>query len=78
MSVNNEATADTIKLELPRLDSREFAYQGVFQRTGLRRRDQINKVIDANNKMKYRAGEIDFVIREALNKSILDLSEHAK
>ena len=47
MSVNNEATADTIKLELARLDSREFAYQGIFQRTGLRRRDQINKVIDA-------------------------------
>ena len=47
MSVNNETTADTIKLELARLDSREFAYQGVFQRTGLRRRDQINKVIDA-------------------------------
>ena len=43
----NETTADTIKLELARLDSREFAYQGVFQRTGLRRRDQINKVIDA-------------------------------
>lgn len=47
MSVNNETTADTVKLELARLDSREFAYQGVFQRTGLRRRDQINKVIDA-------------------------------
>ena len=47
MSVNNETTADTVKLELARLDSREFAYQGVFQRTGLRRRDQINQVIDA-------------------------------
>ena len=47
MSVDNEATADTVKLELARLDSREFAYQGVFQRTGLRRRDRINKVIDA-------------------------------
>lgn len=47
MSVDNETAADTIKLELARLDSREFAYQGVFQRTGLRRRDRINKVIDA-------------------------------
>ena len=47
MSVNNETTADTIKQQLARLNSREFAYQGVFQRTGLRRRDQINKVIDA-------------------------------
>ena len=47
MSVNNETTADTVKLELARLDSREFAYQGIFQRTGLRRRDQINQVIDA-------------------------------
>ena len=47
MSVDNETAADTIKLELARLDSREFAYQGVFQRTGLRRRDQINRVIDA-------------------------------
>ena len=47
MSVNNETTTDTIKQELARLNSREFAYQGVFQRTGLRRRDQINKVIDA-------------------------------
>ncbi len=45
-SVNNDNTAETVKLELARLDSREFAYQGVFQRTGLRRRDQINKVID--------------------------------
>ncbi|MCY4281367.1 MAG: AAA family ATPase [Gammaproteobacteria bacterium] len=47
MSVNNDAAADTIKQELARLHSREFTYQGVFQRTGLRRRDQINKVIDA-------------------------------
>ena len=46
LSVNNENTTETIKLELARLDSREFTYQGVFQRTGLRRRDQINKVVD--------------------------------
>ena len=47
MSVNNETTADTVKLELARLNSREFTYRGVFRRTGLRRRDHVNKVIDA-------------------------------
>ncbi len=46
LSVNNENTTETIKLELAKLDSKEFAYRGVFQRTGLRSRDQINKVID--------------------------------
>lgn len=46
MSTDNETVADTIRIELAKLHSREFAYQGIFQRTGLRRRDVINKAID--------------------------------
>ncbi|MBI2091780.1 MAG: ATP-binding protein [Deltaproteobacteria bacterium] len=45
-SINNENNSDTIKIELAKLHSQEFAYQGVFQKTGLRRRDIINKTID--------------------------------
>lgn len=46
LSVDNEIVFDTIKIELAKLHSKEFAYQGIFQKTGIRRRDLINKVID--------------------------------
>ena len=46
LSVDNEIIFDTIKIELAKLHSKEFAYQGIFQKTGIRRRDLINKVID--------------------------------
>lgn len=46
LSVDNEASADLIRVEMARLHSREFAYQGIFQKTGLRRRDVVNQTID--------------------------------
>lgn len=46
LSVDNETTADTIRIELARLHSQEFTYQNIFQKTGLRRRDRINETID--------------------------------
>lgn len=46
LSADNENVSDAIKIELARLHSKEFAYQGIFQKTGIRRRDLINKTID--------------------------------
>lgn len=46
ISIDNEAVSDAIKIELALLHSKEFTYQGLFQKTGIRRRDLINKVID--------------------------------
>lgn len=46
LSVDNEIVFDTIKIELAKLHSKEFAYQGIFQKTGIKRRDLINTTID--------------------------------
>ncbi len=46
LSVGNENVSDAVKIELARLNSQEFTYQGLFQRTGVRRRDIINNTID--------------------------------
>jgi predicted AAA+ superfamily ATPase len=37
--------SDVIRVALAELHSREFAYQGIFQKTGLRSRDTVNQVI---------------------------------
>lgn len=46
LSRDNENVSDVIKIELARLHSKEFAYQGIYQKTGIRRRDLINRTID--------------------------------
>lgn len=46
LSVGNENISDAVKIELAKLDSQEFTYQGLFQKTGVRRRDLINNTID--------------------------------
>lgn len=46
LSEDNNAMVDTIRIELAKLHSREFSYQGIFQKTGIRRRDIVNNVID--------------------------------
>lgn len=45
-SVNNEQLIDTVRVELAKLDSQEFSYQGIFKKAGTRRRDIVNAVID--------------------------------
>lgn len=46
LSTGNESISDAVKIELARLNSQEFTYQGLFQKTGVRRRDIINNTID--------------------------------
>lgn len=46
MSQGNDSLADTIRIELAQLHAHEFGYQGLFQKTGIRRRDIVNQVID--------------------------------
>lgn len=46
LSVDNDSVADTIRVELAQMHSQEFAYQGLFQKTGIRRRDIIKQSID--------------------------------
>jgi predicted AAA+ superfamily ATPase len=41
-----EGYEDSVRVYLAENHSREFGYQGIFQRTGLRKRDDINKVIE--------------------------------
>lgn len=46
LSKDNDNISDAVKLELAFAHSREFGYQGLFQKTGIRRRDIINRTID--------------------------------
>lgn len=46
LSEGNESAADSIRIELAELQSQEFSYQGLFRKTGLRRRDVVNRHID--------------------------------
>ncbi len=46
MSVDNNSLADTVRIELANLHSKEFAYKNIFEKTRTRRREEINKVID--------------------------------
>lgn len=46
LSAGNENISDAVKIELAKLNSQEFTYQGIFQKTGVRRRDVINNTID--------------------------------
>lgn len=46
MSHNNSNVTDIVRSYLAAAHSREFAYQGLFQRTGLRSRSSINEIID--------------------------------
>jgi predicted AAA+ superfamily ATPase len=46
LSVGNENISDAVKIELAKLNAQEFTYQGLFQKTGIRRRDIINATID--------------------------------
>lgn len=46
LSKGNDTLTDTIRVELAKLHGREFGYQGLFQKTGIRRRDVVNQVID--------------------------------
>lgn len=46
ISVGNDSISEKIKLELAELHAQEFAYQNIMNITRLRKRDEINKVID--------------------------------
>jgi hypothetical protein len=46
MSVDNDSVAEIVRLELATLNSKEFTYKYVLTKTRLKRRDEINKVID--------------------------------
>lgn len=46
ISKNNLNLMDQIIIEMANLHSQEFSYQGIFQRTGLRSREDINEHID--------------------------------
>lgn len=46
LSENNESINDTIRIELAKLHSKEFRYQAIFNKTGIRKRDIINHTID--------------------------------
>ncbi len=46
ISNENDSVSELIRIELAKIHAREFAYQGIFQRTRLRRRERINHVID--------------------------------
>lgn len=64
ISVDNEAASDTIKIELAKLHSKEFAYQGIFQKTGLRRRDIINRTVDQLINQGYLLRKKPFLLEE--------------
>ena len=46
LSYENSNYLDQITIELSKLHAKEFTYNGIFQKTGLRRRDAINHKID--------------------------------
>ena len=46
MSQDNNSLADIIRIELANLNSREFAYKNIFEKTRIKSRDAINKIID--------------------------------
>lgn len=46
ISAENDSVDELIRIELARQNAQEFAYQGIFQRTRLRRRERVNEVID--------------------------------
>lgn len=46
LSVADERLAEVVEIELADLHSREFSFQGVMSRTGVRKRDVITRVID--------------------------------
>ncbi|MBL6991700.1 MAG: ATP-binding protein [Bacteriovoracaceae bacterium] len=46
LSVDNIDLADQVRVELADLHCKEFSYQGIFQQSGIRKRDTINKTID--------------------------------
>jgi predicted AAA+ superfamily ATPase len=46
MSVDNSSVAEIVRLELAKLNSKEFTYKYVLTKTRLKRRDEFNKVID--------------------------------
>jgi predicted AAA+ superfamily ATPase len=46
MFVQGEDHSDTLRIMLAELHGKEFGYQGIFQKTGIRRREVVNKVID--------------------------------
>lgn len=46
MSVDNNSIAENVKFELANLNSKEFTYKHILTKTRLKRRDDINKVID--------------------------------
>lgn len=46
MSAENNSVAEIVKLELANLNSKEFTYKYVLTKTRLKRRDEINRVID--------------------------------
>ncbi len=46
MSVNNASISEVVKLELAKLNSKEFTYKYVLTKTRLKKRDEINIVID--------------------------------
>ncbi|MCX6125122.1 MAG: AAA family ATPase [Proteobacteria bacterium] len=47
MDQDNQNIADIIRIYRAKAHSKEFAYQGIMQRTGIRKRDTINVVINA-------------------------------
>ncbi len=46
MTVDTNNVSDLIKVELAKLNSQEFSYQGIFQRTAIRNRDEVNAIIE--------------------------------
>ncbi len=46
ISVGNDSVSESIKLEIADLNSKEFTYQNILNKTRLRKRDDINLVID--------------------------------
>lgn len=46
LSKDNSNVSDLIIIELANLHAKEFTYQGIFQKSGLRRREVINTTID--------------------------------
>jgi predicted AAA+ superfamily ATPase len=46
MSNDNNSLADTIRIELAHLHSKEFAYKNIFEKARTKSRDHVNQVID--------------------------------
>lgn len=65
LSQENDSVTELIRIELGKIHAREFAYQGIFQRTRLRRRERINEVIDQMMNHGYLLRRQPFSFKDA-------------